>query len=105
MSEHENDCDELAAAEATLQAIREWRWREGATLNELEELLGIGRALVSYEPSRALAAARADAAAAALESAAADWATHPDSWGDNSRDFRNTLRERADAYRTGTADA
>ena len=101
----ENDRDALAAAEATLQAVREWRWNSSSTLNELEELLGIGRAFVSYEPHRALDAARADAAAAALESAAADWAADPDSWGDNSKDFRNTFRERAAAYRTGTADA
>ena len=95
------DRDELAAAHATLQAIREWRWKGNATLNELEELLGIGRALVSYEPYRALDAVRAEAAAAALESAATDWAADPAAWGDNDRDYRNTLRERADAIRAG----
>ncbi|WIE81411.1 hypothetical protein [Curtobacterium sp. MCSS17_016] len=93
--------DELAAAHATLQAIREWRWKDNATLNELEELLGIGRALVSYEPHRALDAVKAEAAATALESAATDWAADPAAWGDNDKDYRNTLRERAAAYRVG----
>jgi hypothetical protein len=35
-------------------------------------------------------------AAEALRQAADDWAEDPDAWGDNEKDFRNELRDRAD---------
>lgn len=46
-----------------------------------------------------LAVHDAEVKAAALEKAAADWAADPDSWGDNEKDYRNELRDRAAAIR------
>jgi hypothetical protein len=37
--------------------------------------------------------------AAVLDLAASDWAADPDSWGDNEKDYRNELRDRAAEYR------
>lgn len=39
--------------------------------------------------------------AEALREAAADWAANPDAWGDNEKDYRNELRDRADALDGG----
>lgn len=49
-----------------------------------------------------LAQIEREAAARALEDAASDWAADPDSWGDNEKDFRNELRDRAGQMRSAT---
>lgn len=42
---------------------------------------------------------KAEAKAEVLEEAAREWAADPDAWGDNDKDFRNELRDRAAAIR------
>ena len=54
---------------------------------------------------RWLKAHDAEVTATALESAAKDWAEDPDSWGDNDKDYRNELRDRAAEYRKTEAEA
>ena len=43
--------------------------------------------------------------AEALREAAAEWLSDPESWGDNDRDCRNELRDRADRIERGSSDA
>jgi phage terminase Nu1 subunit (DNA packaging protein) len=45
---------------------------------------------------RWLAEHDAQVEAAVLRRAADDWAADPNSWGDNEKDYRNELRDRAD---------
>ena len=55
--------------------------------------------ILTTTPAQSLAKHDAEVAATALESAAKDWAEDPDSWGDNDKDCRNVLRDRAAEYR------
>lgn len=41
----------------------------------------------------------AEVKAQALDEAADEWGSDPDSWGDNERDYQNELRDRAAAFR------
>lgn len=65
--------------------------------------LGPGRSDVTPEFERWLAAHDAQVGANALYDAADDWAANPDSWGDNEKDYRNELRDRADRIAGGTS--
>lgn len=47
--------------------------------------------LLAYE------AGMSSGGAAHMKRAAEEWSADPESWGDNEKDYRNELRERADA--------
>ena len=58
----------------------------------------------SAVPSDALAKVKREAASRALDDAVAEWMADPAAWGDNDRDYRNELRDRAAAIRAHRGD-